>query len=110
MNAEEAGATIAGGSAPGLSLHTAPWLAQKEVVAIATDTWGVEVRPNEIEELQPLHQVALVHMGLAFGEMFDLDALAVDCEQDGRYSFMLAASPLPLTGAVGSPVAATAIK
>lgn len=100
----------AGGSAPGLSLHTAPWLAQKEVVAIATDTWGVEVRPNEIEEFQPLHQVALVHMGLAFGEMFDLDALAVDCGQDGRYSFMLAASPLPLTGAVGSPVAATAIK
>lgn len=100
----------AGGDAPGMSLHTAPWLADNQVVAIATDTWGVEVRPNEIPEFQPLHLVALVHMGLAFGEMFELDALAEDCAQDGRYTFMLSASPLPLTGAVGSPVAATAIK
>lgn len=100
----------AGGAAPGLSLHTAPWLDETGVVAIATDTWGVEVRPNEVAEFQPLHQVALVHMGLAFGEMFDLDAVAHDCATDGRWTFMLAASPLPITGAVGSPVAATAIK
>lgn len=100
----------AGGAAPGMSLHTAPWLDTRGVVAIATDTWGVEVRPNEVPDFQPLHQVALVHMGLAFGEIFDLEALSVDCAEDGRYSFMLSASPLPLTGAVGSPVAATAIK
>ena len=68
------------------------------------------MRPNEIEAFQPLHLVALVHMGLAFGEMFDLDALAADCAADGRYEFMLAATPLPITGAVGSPFAAVAIK
>src|SRR5436190_3671226 len=28
-----------GGSAPGLSLHTVPWLYEHEVAAIATDTW-----------------------------------------------------------------------
>lgn len=100
----------AGGPAPGLSLHTAPWLHEREIAAVATDTWGVEVRPNEIDVLQPLHLVALVHMGLAFGEMFDLDALAADCAADHRYEFMLAATPLPITGAVGSPVAAVAIK
>ena len=100
----------AGGPAPGLSLYTAPWLAETEIVAVATDTWGVEVRPNEVTEFQPLHQVALVHLGLAFGEMFDLDALADDCARDGRYSFLLAATPLPITGAVGSPVAAVAVK
>jgi len=100
----------AGGSAPGLSLHTAPWLHEREVAAIVSDTWGVEVRPNEIDHFQPLHTVALVHMGLAFGEIFDLDALAADCAADGRYEFMLAASPLPITGAVGSPVGAVAIK
>ena len=70
----------------------------------------MEVRPNEIDAFQPLHLIALVHMGLAFGEMFDLDALATACALDGRYEFMLAASPLPLTGAVGSPVGAVAIK
>lgn len=100
----------AGGPAPGLSLHTAPWLHAKAIAAVATDTWGVEVRPNEIGVFQPLHVVCLVHTGIAFGEMFDLDALARDCAEDETYEFMLCASPLPLTGAAGSPVSAVAIK
>lgn len=102
--------TYAGGDAPGLSLHTAPWLYDQQIAAVATDTWGMEVRPNEIDAFQPLHQVILVHMGLAVGEIFDLDALATDCAADGRYEFMLAATPLNITGAVGSPVGAVAIK
>jgi kynurenine formamidase len=100
----------AGGAAPGLSLHMAPWLRAHDVAAVATDTWGVEVRPNEIDYFQPLHVVSLVHGGVAFGEMFDLDALAQDCARDGVYEFMFVASPLPLTGASGSPVSALAIK
>lgn len=100
----------AGGPAPGLSLHTVPWLDEHQIAAIASDTWGIEVRPNEIDHFQPLHTVALVYMGLAFGEIFDLDALATACAEDGRYAFMLAAPPLPLTGAVGSPIAAVAIR
>lgn len=100
----------AGGDAPGLSLHTAPWLHAHGVAAVATDTWGVEVRPNEIGVFQPLHVVSLVHTGIAFGEMFDLDAVASDCAADGVYEFMFVASPLPLTGAAGSPVSALAIK
>lgn len=44
-------------------------------------------------------------MGLGLGEIFDLDTLADDCAADGRYTFMLAAAPLTITGAVGSPVA-----
>ncbi|MGV9675549.1 cyclase family protein [Nocardia sp. NPDC003482] len=100
----------AGGPAPGLSLHTAPWLHRHGVCAVATDTWGVEVRPNEIRVFQPLHVVSLVHGGLAFGEMFDLDALADHCAADGRYRFLFVASPLPLTGATGAPVSALALK
>jgi kynurenine formamidase len=100
----------AGGPAPGLSLHVAPWLHSRGISAVATDTWGVEVRPNEIGVFQPLHVVCLVHAGIAFGEMFDLDALARDCAADGVYEFMLSASPLPLTGAAGSPVGAVAVK
>jgi kynurenine formamidase len=99
-----------GGPSPGLSLHTAPWLAEHEVAAIATDTWGVEVRPNEIDLFQPLHVVAIVHMGLAFGEIFDLAAISEDCAADGVYEFLLAAQPLPITGAVGSPHNALAVK
>ncbi|ADG99445.1 cyclase family protein [Segniliparus rotundus DSM 44985] len=103
-------ADYAGGASPGLSLHTAPWLREKDIAAVATDTWGVEVLPNEIDCWQPLHIVALVHTGLALGEMFDLDALSADCKADRVYEFMFSASPLPLTGASGSPVSALAVK
>jgi kynurenine formamidase len=100
----------AGGPAPGLSLHTAPWLFEHEVAAVATDTWGCEVRPNEIDLFQPLHVVALVHMGIPFGEIWDLEAIGEDCAGDGVYEFILSAAPLPITGAVGSPVNPIALK
>lgn len=99
-----------GGPAPGLSLHTAPWLAEHEIAAIATDTWGCEVRPNEVDLFQPLHVVALVHMGLPFGEIWDLERIGADCAGDGVYEFQLCAAVLPITGAVGSPTNALAIK
>ncbi|MFI0350728.1 cyclase family protein [Actinomadura sp. 9N407] len=101
----------AGGPAPGLSFTSAGWLHRSEIAGIATDTWGFEVRPNEFEHaFQPLHQVAIPHIGLLIGEMWDLDALAADCAADGRYEFWLTAAPLPVTGAVGSPVNPIAVK
>lgn len=100
----------AGGDAPGISLHAAPWVRRKDIAALATDTWGLEVRPNEIGYFQPLHAVLLVHTGLAFGEIFDLETLADDCAQDGVYEFMLIAPHLPITGASGTPVGALALK
>ncbi|MEV7630359.1 cyclase family protein [Actinoplanes sp. NPDC089786] len=101
----------AGGPAPGLSFATAGWLHHTEIAAIATDTWGFEVRPNEFDEaFQPLHQVAIPHIGLFLGEMWDLDVLAADCAADETYEFWLTAAPLPITGAVGSPVNPIAVK
>ena len=101
----------AGGAAPGLSFTTADWLHGTEIAGIATDTWGFEVRPNEFDEaFQPLHQIAIPHIGLFLGEMWDLDALAADCADDGVYDFWLTAAPLPVTGAVGAPVNPIAVK
>ncbi|MFD4481619.1 cyclase family protein [Streptomyces sp. NPDC058471] len=101
----------AGGPAPGLSFTTADWLHRSEIAAIATDTWGFEVRPNEFESaFQPLHQVVIPHLGLLVGEMWDLEALGEDCAADGIYEFFLAAPPLPITGAVGSPINPLAVK
>ncbi|MDL5156340.1 cyclase family protein [Actinomycetospora termitidis] len=101
----------AGGPAPGLSFTTLDWLHDSDVAAIATDTWGVEVRPNEFEvAFQPLHQVAIPHLGLFLGEMWDLDGLAAHCAADGRYDFFLTAAPLRITGAVGSPVNPIAVR
>ncbi|WP_374113593.1 cyclase family protein [Microbacterium sp. zg.B48] len=95
----------AGGPAPGLSLTTAGWLHRSEIAAIATDTWGFEVRPNEFDEsFQPLHQIVIPNMGLTVGEMWDLEEIGRLCAARGRYEFLLSAPPLPITGAVGSPI------
>ena len=103
--------SYAGGDAPGLSFFTLDWLSRTELAAIASDTWGLEVRPNEFPgAFQPLHQVAIPNMGLTLGEMFDLDTLATDCAKDGIYEFLLVAAPLPFTGAVGAPTNPQAIK
>ena len=101
----------AGGSAPGLSFTTVDWLHATEIAGIATDTWGFEVRPNEFHEaFQPLHQVAIPHIGLFLGEMWDLEQLSESCVADGRYDCWLTAGPIPVTGAVGAPVNPLAVR
>jgi kynurenine formamidase len=101
----------AGGEAPGLGLDSVPWVAGHKLAGIATDTWGMEVLPNETEDVfQPLHIIFIVHMGLWVGEIFDLETIADDCAEDGQYEFLFCAPPLPITGAVASPVNPIAIK
>lgn len=103
--------TYAGGPAPGLALDTATWIFDREIAALATDTWGMEVLPNETPDVfQPMHIILLVHTGLMVGEIFDLEPLADDCAADGRYEFLFSAPPLPITGGVGSPVNPIAIR
>jgi kynurenine formamidase len=103
--------TYAAGDAPGLSFYTAPWLYEKRIAAVAVDTWGFEVRPNELpDSFQPLHLVAIVNMGLMVGEIFNFEDIAKACAEDGVYEFLFAGPPLPFTGAVGSPLNALAIR
>ncbi|MBF4635311.1 cyclase family protein [Agreia pratensis] len=101
----------AGGPSAGLSLTTAGWLHRTEIAAIATDTWGFEVRPNEFDvpSFQPLHQVVIPNIGLTIGEMWDLDELARSCAERSRWDFLLSAPPLRITGAVGSPINPVAV-
>ena len=103
--------TYAGGDAPGLSFSTADWLHDTEISALATDTWGAEVRPNELEgSFQPLHQVMIPNIGLLVGEIFDMTEIGEACAADGVYDFMFVCPPLEITGAVGSPITPLAIR
>ena|ERR1700730_8682791 len=96
---------------PGVSVHTTPWLHAREVAAIATDNYAVEVRPSEIPGFRnPFHVVAIPNMGLTLGEIFYLEELAADCAADGRWEFMLVAPPLPVTRGVGTPINPYAMK
>lgn len=103
--------TYAGGDAPGLSLSTVPWLAENRIAAVASDTWGVEVRPNELpDSFQPMHIPCVVYMGLLLGEMFRLEELSAACADDGVYEMMISAPPLPFTGTAGAPPGPVAIR
>ena len=69
------------------------------------------MRPNELPDaFQPLHQVMIPNIDLLVGEIFDLEKIADDCVADKVYEFMFVAPPLPITGAVGSPINPQAIK
>jgi kynurenine formamidase len=96
---------------PGLSVATIPWVRDHDIAAIATDTLTFEVYPCEDPAVfMPVHMLHLRDIGLLQGQVWHLDELAADCARDGQYDFLLCATPLPLTHAVGAPVAPTAIK
>jgi Putative cyclase len=98
------------GPNPGLSVHSAEWLYNTEVAAVACDNVAVEVQPGEVDDcMMPLHMIALRNMGLTFGEIFDLEALGERCAELGRYQFLFSAAPLPILRAVGSPINPLAI-
>jgi kynurenine formamidase len=100
-----------GGPAPGLAVSSAEFLCERHVAALATDTWTIEVWPREVEGVRAaLHVILLVYAGMTLGEIFNLEELASDCAQDKVYDFLFVAPPLPITGAVGSPINPLAIK
>ncbi len=62
---------------------------------MCSDTWGVEVRPNETTDVnQPWHWVVIPAMGLYMGEIFNLKELAEDCAADKVYEFFFCGAPL----------------
>ena len=101
----------AGGDAPGVKFENCYWCHKREIAALCTDTWGVEVRPNETPEaLQPWHWVVIPAIGLTMGEMFYVKELAEDCAADKTYEFFFCGPPLVITGGTGSPINPQAIK
>jgi kynurenine formamidase len=96
-------------TAPGPSLATVEWFRSHDVAAVAVDNLIFEVFPGERDDMfLPVHYLHLVDMGLTQGQNFDLEALAADCADDGRATFLLSASPEPIvngTGAMVNPVA-----
>src|SRR3954463_6495519 len=98
-------------STAGPSLQTVAWFHARAVAAVATDNLSFEVFPGEIDDLTlPVHMLHIVEMGLLQGQNFDLETLAADCADDGRYAFFLMGTPEPFVGACGAPVAPVVLK
>jgi kynurenine formamidase len=96
---------------PGLdpSAESAAWLWDHRIAAIAADNPALEALRVDAE-VGFQHRRLIPLQGMAIGELWDLEALALDCSRDGVYEFMLVSAPLNVPGAVGSPANAYAIK
>jgi kynurenine formamidase len=107
-----AGNTIGYVSASGgPSMQSVDWFHDHDVAAVATDTMTFEVFPCERDDLMlPVHALHLVDMGLTQGQNWNLEELAADCAADGRSTFLLSATPEPVTGGTGAPVVPVAVK
>jgi kynurenine formamidase len=98
-------------TAPGPGLGTVEWFHRHQVAAVAIDNLIFEVFPSESTDVPlPVHFIHLVDMGLTQGQNWDLEELAADCRSDGRYTFLLSASPEPVKNGAGAPVNPVAIK
>jgi kynurenine formamidase len=100
--------------APGVE-HTeemARYLWDSRVMAVACDTYAVEVWPPAWSDIPFgfLHRVLIGQFGMALGELWWLDDLAADCARDGVSEFFVTSAPLNSRGGIGSPPNALAIK
>ena len=95
---------------PGLdgTQATAAWLWDHQIAALVADNPAVEVLPVQNGDFQ--HRRLIAMLGMAIGELWDLEGLAEDCAGDGVYEFFFCSSPLNVRDAAGSPANAYAIK
>ena len=90
---------------PGLGQDCCEWLHEREVAAVCSDNWAIEVLPGEDPDaVFNVHMVLIRDMGMTLGEILDLEELGVDCAEDGIYEFFFCAPPLKVTRGVGSPI------
>ena len=57
-----------------------------------------------------MHQELIAKLGLPLGELWRLSDLATDCASHASYQCLICVKPLNLTGAIGSPANALAIR
>ncbi len=100
--------------------HDLPqWLWDHQVALFATDTFAVEVLPvvahspfadSAPEDKGMMHQELIAKLGVPLGELWNLTELAHHSRSTGRWDAFVTVKPLHLTGGVGSPANATAIR
>jgi kynurenine formamidase len=96
---------------PGLGQACCAWLRERDVSAVCSDNWAIEVLPGETPDcVFNVHMVLIRDMGMSLAEILDFEDLAADCADDGVWDFFFCAPPLKFTRGVGSPINPLAIK
>jgi kynurenine formamidase len=87
-----------------MHVSCAPWLHEREAAVLACDS-AQDVHPSGYDSLYaPLHQVALVAMGLCLIDNCDFERLTDVVDELGRAEFLFSAAPLQIENGTGSPI------
>lgn len=93
------------------------WLWDQGLAVAASDTFALEAVPAAPDspfggstDSGMMHQELIAMLGLVIGELWKLDELAAACATDGVYECLVIVKPLNLTGGVGSPANAVALR
>ncbi len=98
------GAWRVGRSSAGLHASCVPWLRQRNIALLGSDA-ASDVLPSRVDGVShPVHQLAIVAMGMPILDNCDLEVLSREAQARGRWEFLLTTAPLPVQGATGSPV------
>jgi kynurenine formamidase len=93
----------------GMHVTCAPWLHERQVAVLACDS-AQDVHPSGYDSLYaPLHQVALVAMGLCLIDNCDFERLTTTVDELDRSEFLFTAGPLQIENGTGSPINPTAL-
>jgi kynurenine formamidase len=85
---------------PGIGLEVANWVIEKDLCLTGADTWAVEVVPNPDKTLAfAVHMTLQTKHGIHNHENLAFDDLIAD----KKYQFVYVFTPVPITGATGSP-------
>jgi kynurenine formamidase len=80
-----------------------PWFKERGVAVLGSDVIQDAVPHGYNETSLPVHQVALVALGLRLIDNADLEALAETCARKNRWEFCLTLNPLRIENGTGSP-------
>jgi len=90
--------------AAGWHASVMPWLKQRDVALLGNDAVN-DVQPSGVEgNGRPIHQLAIVAMGLPLIDVMDLEAAAETAARLRRWEFLLTAAPVPVPGGTGFPL------
>lgn len=92
------------GLRPGPGASIIPWLKARDVALLGSDVPPSTAPSDVAGETGPVHDFALVTLGVHLFDNCDLEALADAAAARKRWDFLLTVAPLPIRGGTGSPV------
>ena len=97
------------GNSAGIHASVIRWIRGEDVALFGSDA-ATDVQPSGVEGVGlPLHILLIAGLGTNIFDNMDLEALAEVAAEEGRWEFLIAAGPIPVTGGTGSPLNVIAV-